>query len=252
MSDLAKAISLDPAITARVLKVVNSAFYGFPREIETITRAVSILGMQSIHDMVLATSVTSVFSKVSQNIMDMRLFWKNSVFCGLVARDLAKRCNLIDSERLFVEGLLRDIGHLVMYEKMPDQSQKAILRSQGESQPLFQIEREMMGFDFAQVGAFLMEEWNLPLNFQESIRFHTEPGNTKVYPLETGILHIAGIITDWAHTEIPITEWVSTISPEAWAATNLSDDCLNPAIEESDQQLNMALEMIYPSMQGAA
>ena len=63
MSDLAKAISIDPAMTARVLRVVNSAFYGFPREIETITRAVSILGMQSIHDMVLATSVTSVFSK---------------------------------------------------------------------------------------------------------------------------------------------------------------------------------------------
>ena len=184
--------------------------------------------------------------------MDMRLFWKKSVFCGLVARELAKRCNLVDSERLFVEGLLRDIGHLVMYEKMPDQSQKAIVRSQGESQPLFQIERELIGFDFAQVGALLMEEWNLPLNFQESIRFHTEPGNTEVYPLETGILHIAGIIADWSLSEVPITEWISYISPVAWAATNLSGDCLDSTIEESRQHLSLALEMIFPAMQGAA
>lgn len=252
MADVAKAISIDPAMTARVLKVVNSTFYGFPKKVETVGLAVSILGMQPIHDMVLATSVTSAFSRMSQEIMQMGVFWRNSVFCGLIARGLAKQCNIVDSERLFVEGLLRDLGHLVMYEKIPDLAQSAIIRAQRENQILFRIEREMIGFDFAQVGAFLMQEWNLPLNFQESIRFHTEPAKTAIFALEASILHIAGVLTDYSRSRASIENLASYMDPEARTTVNLSDDCLKPIIEEVEQELNSVVEMIYPAMQNAA
>ena len=130
MLDLAKAISIDPALTARVLKLVNSPFYGLSGKVEMVSRAVSILGMLPVHDLVLATSVTAAFSKMPQTIMDMKIFWRQSVWCGLLSRELGKQAGLLDSERLFVEGLLCDIGHLVMYVQIPGPAQVALLQHQ--------------------------------------------------------------------------------------------------------------------------
>jgi HD-like signal output (HDOD) protein len=126
MTDLSAAISIDPGMTTIVLKLVNSAFYGMPRKVETISRAVGILGMQPLHDLVLAVSVTKAFSGLSQQVMNMSIFWANSFFSGLAARELARKCFLVDSERMFVEGLLRDLGHLLIYQYIPEQAEQAM------------------------------------------------------------------------------------------------------------------------------
>jgi HD-like signal output (HDOD) protein len=120
MSDLVTVVAHDPSLTARLLKLANSAFFGFTTKIDTIDRAVNLLGAQQIHNLVLATTVADAFQKVTPNTISMDEFWSSSIHCGLLAQSLAKACGLVEFERFFVEGLLYDIGHLVLDQTLPE------------------------------------------------------------------------------------------------------------------------------------
>ena len=120
MADAAEVISLDPALSARVLRMANSAFYGFRSQVDTITRATNILGMQKIHDLVLAASVSKAFESISNELMDMDTFWYRSVHAGFLAQALGEGAGMRNTESLFVRGLLHDIGHLVLFSHYPD------------------------------------------------------------------------------------------------------------------------------------
>ena len=113
--DLAKVISADPAMTARVLKLINSAFWGFSGRIESVSRAVSLLGMIHVHDLVLATAVVEAFDRVRPEQMDVAKFWRGSMLRALAATALARRSKLMDLGRVFTEALLSDLGHMVIY-----------------------------------------------------------------------------------------------------------------------------------------
>ncbi|MCU0936439.1 MAG: HDOD domain-containing protein [Gammaproteobacteria bacterium] len=141
MADLAGAIVRDPALTARLLRIANSAVFGHSGRVETVTRAVTLLGSRPLLDLVLATSVTRAFAGVSPARMDVQTFWRRSVYCGVVARNLATRCNVLDVERLFVEGLLRDVGHLVLFDRLPEQADAALKRAAETGRPVAEVER---------------------------------------------------------------------------------------------------------------
>ncbi len=178
--------------------------------------------------------------------MDMETFWQQSVECGLMARELGKQADLLDSERLFVEGLLCDIGHLVMYERIPGPAQVALLESQKTGRPLFEIQRDIMGFDFAEVGACLLEEWNLPHNFQEALRVHTDLEAPTDYPLESGILHVAGCLTRNHTVDEAEPSWPSEVNPKVWDMTGLTEDCLTPVLESVRVQRDSVFSLVSP------
>ena len=144
-----EVIAADPGLTARLLRIANSAYFGFTARIETASRAVTILGTQQVHDLLLATSLANAFSDTDSDVLDMHAFWHDSVRCALAARLIAARCNVLDSERLFVEGLLHDIGHLVMFDKLPALTHEAMVQARHEGTPLHEVERELLGFDYS-------------------------------------------------------------------------------------------------------
>ena len=252
MADVANLIAHDPGLTARLLRMVNSAFFGFAAKIETVSRAVGLLGTQQIHDLALATSVTRAFSHIPPGVMNMEFFWRNSVYCGVTSRLIASHCNVLDTERLFVAGLLRDIGHLIMYLKVPGSAQQASLRAKQEHLPLHQVERELIGCDYAQVGGELMRAWQLPASLQESLQFHLEPGKAQDFVLETSIIHIASVITEAAAAvETPELQTLH-IDPVALQIAALSEDNLQPIKHEADRQVGEALSLIVPDMRKAS
>ena len=115
MNDLANALKIDPAISARVLKIVNSPLYGFPK--------------QAVRDLVTATTIGRRFCGMTTEIMDLSAYWRKSTLCALMAAKIAKACGIRDSERFFIEGLLRDIGHLILYQTIPQRAQAALIEA---------------------------------------------------------------------------------------------------------------------------
>ncbi len=245
--ELAEIIAQDPALTLQLLRIANSAFFGFAAKISTVSRAVNLLGTQQVHDLALAASVAKTFESISPAVMDVQRFWHNSVHCGIVARMLAVRCNVLDSERLFVEGLLHDIGHMVLYDRLPELTGAALRRARETGRTLFQVEREVLGFDYAQVGAMLMREWQLPQSLQDSVHYHPEPAKAQAYPLETSLLHVASQFTVAVSSGLDAEQWSASVDAFAWRTTGLSEEVYSMLCEEAEERTAETVALFFPN-----
>jgi len=250
-SDIGEIIAEDPALTVRLLKIVNSAFYGFPSRIDTISRAITIIGTLELTDLILGSSAVQVFSKLPNQLINMEKFWEHSLYSGVVARILARYLRAPNTERCFVMGLLHDIGSLVLYRTQPEGSRRALEMAIEKVIPLDMAEREVFGFDHSEVGAELMRAWNLPESFVEIALHHHHPSAAERYRLETATIHLSDVITGMAHGTASGTQQVPNLEPGAWELTGLSVDIMEPVIGEADAQFEEARAAILPSNQAA-
>ncbi|NTV96027.1 MAG: HDOD domain-containing protein [Thiobacillus sp.] len=220
--DLANVVSADAAITARLLHVVNSVYYGLMSRVETVSRAVSVLGMQQVHDIVLASSVSAMFKGMSPANMNMTRFWSNSVMRALIARTGAEMVRAGELERFFVAGLLSDLGHLVMYEIEPKLAELAQMQAEEGDRPLHVIERELMGCDYADVGAALVEKWNLPPRLVAAIAGQIDPVNAEeLYRRDAAMLHIARVMTDAMERKMESDAIAQLFDDSIWSLSGL-------------------------------
>ncbi len=194
IEDVAFIVNQDPHSAARLLKMVNSSFFGFATEINTVTRAITITGLTQLHDLILATSAVRAFKGIASELINMKDFWLHSIFCAAMARILARKSNVIDSERLFVCGLLHDLGHLVIYAKCPALAGTVLVRAKQENRPIVVLEKEVLGFDYAEVGGELLKSWKLPASLYQTVANHVHLKSEGQFSLDSAIIHIANIL----------------------------------------------------------
>ena len=246
MDDLANALKIDPAISARLLKIVNSPLYGFPKQIDSISRAVNLIGMQSINDLVAATTLGRTFTGMTANLMDLPAFWRKSVLCALLAGKIAKASGIEESERFFIEGLLRDIGHLVLYQTIPQRAQSALVEAGYLGSPLAEVEQSNIGCDFTEVGAELVHFWNMPNQIEQAIRHQLSPNEAGEFTLHASIVHLAGAVADHAELELVQACQPPAFDPFALACTKFVADEHQALLKEAQEQLQDTLAFIYP------
>ncbi len=251
MDDLADALKIDPAISARLLKIVNSPFYGFPKQIDTITRAVNLIGMQAVSDLVTATTVGRTFTGMTSEIMDLSAYWRKSVLSALMAGGIAKACSIEDSERFFIEGLLRDIGHLVLYQTVPQRAQSALIESGNLNTPLAEVEQSSIGCDYAEVGAELIRFWGMPVQIEQAIRYQLTPNQAGEYALHASIVHLAGVIADHHESTKPQASYTLSFNPYAIQTTQFKDTTWPPLLKEAEAQLEETLALFNPMAMAA-
>jgi len=233
-TDVANVISKDVGLTARLLRVVNSAFYGFPGKIETVSRATAIVGTNELCELALATAVMSVFDHSLRDMVNMSQFWLHSLFCGSVARMLGKLRGEANSERYFVMGLLHDIGRLVMFSEAPKLSRDVLEEAAKSGRPVYEVERAMFGFTHAAVGRELLAGWNLPVTYQEAVSHHHVPLASRELTPDIAIAHVAEVIANAMRVGRSGDSVVPPVSIEAWEQLNLSTDVLRGVIEDAE------------------
>jgi putative nucleotidyltransferase with HDIG domain len=174
--DLNQVISMDQALTFKVLRLANSAYYGFPKEITNITQSVTILGFNTIRNLALSVSVHKMlFADREKGLFSYREFWKHGVAVGVCARILARRVGYKSEENAFTAGLLHDIGKSLLDKVDHEGFMQAIEKSRESSRPLWDTERELFGLDHAALGGRLAEIWNLPQELRHAISMQHEP-----------------------------------------------------------------------------
>ena len=249
--DLANAIKFDPAISARLLRIVNSPLYGFAKQIDTITRAVNILGMLAVNDLVTATTIGRTFSGMTMQLMDMPMFWRKSVLCAVLAAKIGKSCGIEDSERFFIEGLLRDIGHLVLYQTVPQRAQSALVEAGYLGAVLAEVEQSNIGCDFAEVGAELIQSWGMPAQIEQAVRYQLRPSEAGEYALHASIVHLAGAVADHEELDPNRRQAMVPFATHAVTTTQFVQANLPVVLAEARAQLHDTLTLIYPHAMAA-
>ncbi|ANQ84585.1 HDOD domain-containing protein [Azoarcus olearius] len=246
--EVARLVSADPALTARLLRLVNSALYGYGGQVDTVGRAVQILGLQQVHDLVLAMSISSVFAGIRPEHMDMSRFWRGSVMCGLAARNIGRGCGQPTADRLFVIGLLADLGHLVMYQTVPTLALEAERRADAGHEPLHEAERRIVGCDYAELGATLMAHWRLPPCFAEVIGAQILPRLGGEYAFDAAIVHVASNIVLADRKGEPSDAAAARIDPTVWAQLEMSPDSLSRVREDAELNLAAYVAAFFPNL----
>ncbi len=244
LTKVSLVISQDPAITLRLLRLVNSSFYGLRSKVETVERATTLLGADQVHDLVLTTSVAQSFKGMVTEVMDMDKFWRRSVSCAIIARLLAYATKGCNGERLFVAGLLHDIGHLVMYKSLPKICLEAIRTAKENEEPSYKTERYFIGFDYAKVGSFIMQEWGLPRSLWETTQYHIEPHAAEKYHLETSVVHLASLLSSSDDSTL-FNEGPLEVDPFAWNETGLEHEQCLDIKKDADSEINAVMNLIF-------
>ncbi|MCU7843228.1 MAG: HDOD domain-containing protein [Candidatus Thiodiazotropha sp. (ex Monitilora ramsayi)] len=238
---LAEIISHDVDISARLLKLVNSPFYGMRSKIDTISRAVTIAGTNELRNLVLATTAVRSFTGIPEELINMDDFWRHAVTTGVMSQMLAQHCNALHSERLFVAGMLHDVGRLAIYLTIPEKAKRVLEVTGGDDWILAETENQIIGFNHMDVGAALMRSWNLPENLISVAKYHHCPQEATDTELDVALVHIALAIARGEMAGFAVDEMLWAIEPSAWEMTGLSPETIAPFV---DDMLAKALDVM--------
>ncbi|HMI31968.1 MAG TPA: HDOD domain-containing protein [Candidatus Limnocylindrales bacterium] len=235
--EIGAVIALDPALTARTLKLANSDFYGFPRKVGTVELAVVVLGADTIRDLVLGAAVFQTLDPTWKTLTGL---WSHSLACGVAARALADRCRYRLDAEAFAAGMLHDIGKVVLRQTFPERYEAAValVREQGIS--MVEAERGVLGSDHAEVGGWLAERWGLPGDLVEAIAYHHRPEQARLNPELTSIVHIADSLAGRTGNPWPLEAKNGPVSQFAW-------EC----VEAGEIEREALLEDLVPFIQRA-
>lgn len=234
---IAEVVGKDSSLTAKLLKLVNSAFYGFPSKVDSISRAVALLGTKELTSLALGISVIGVFDGIPENVLNMEGFWRHSISCGVYSSLISSNSTGGTDERFFVAGLLHDIGRLLMIKCMPERCLESVALSRHEGIPLFQAEQRLLGFDHARVGGILCKEWRMPATLEQMVRYHHDPSNSK-HVQDAAAVHLANLLAIAAGTGSSGEGVFPPLRPRAWDRLKLCPGDLFPIVQQAQRQIN--------------
>ncbi|NOY65891.1 MAG: HDOD domain-containing protein [Gammaproteobacteria bacterium] len=251
VADIAYVIESDIGLTTRLLEIVNSPYYSFPSDVGSISRAVAIIGTKDLRDLVLTTTTIDLFANMQSKQENLRQLWRHSIYCAVISRILAESLNKLNTERLFVSGLLHDIGLMILYQGIPETTHHAIMQANKTGETLASIEKTILGYTHTDVGYQLATKWNLPDNIIEAIRFHHTPEKASDFPVETAIIHIANILTDMIDDENNLSLHQHQIDSDIWNISGLNTEVIDQVLKDAPQQLNEIYTLLFPKEQAA-
>ncbi len=208
-SAFAEKLTTDPGLSARVLRLANSAFYG-QRNVENVEQAVIIIGENDLVSLVISTEVINAFQAANHKL-DMRTFWQQNIFTAISAKIIARRLQQ-DKGRLFTIGLLRCVGQLLIHQGLPTAAEHiSKLSKANPDKPLHHIETEVLKYNHAEISAHLLAHWQLPSTITQAIRYYLQPDTApEDCQLEAAIVYLAHLHTQ-THFECElIPDWIDS------------------------------------------
>lgn len=243
-SEIGAIISKDSALCARLLRIVNSSFFGFASKVETITHAVTIVGMVQLRDLALATAIVNNFDGLPKNAVNMKSFWRHSISVGLAGRVIGIYLKESNPERFYVLGLLHDLGRLLLYLTVPEDMGR-VLQLNAEGGLLHEAENKVLGWDHAEVGGALLRKWNLPAQLVEGVQYHHNPSSAPNFSVEAAITHVADIVAQTLELGSSGELYVPPMDSKAWDALGLSSSMLPSVVTQVNCQADELAEIFF-------
>jgi putative nucleotidyltransferase with HDIG domain len=241
IQEMARIVSSDQVLSARILRLANSPSYGFYR-VSTITNAMILLGVNVVKSLAIASSIFAVMEKDNVGL------WEHSLGVGVAANLIARKLGLPECEEIATAGLLHDIGKVIIRIKCSE-AEKDILKLVNEQQIfIMEAERKIIDTDHAEVGGWLSKSWFLPDKLSEPIAFHHDVAKSQNYRIKTAVVHIADILIKASGFGNSGDSFVPPIQKIAWDLLKLNEQLLTELVNEVEDKLvevkNFSLEMM--------
>lgn len=225
-------LSSEPSIASKILGIANSAYYGFPERISTLSHAVVVLGFNTVRNIVLTSGIMRALNKFAREARyDHFRFWKHSVACGAASKVIASRLGGTRVEEYFIFGLLHDIGKLVIQGGRPGEARRVAELVAGGKKTL-DAERIVLGTTHAEIGGALLARWRLPAVFDDAVRHHHAPALAREDPKAAAVVHVADVLVHALLLSGSEGESLPSLSAEAWAIVRLFPETLPGIFQE--------------------
>ncbi len=207
MADIANLVSRDVALSTKILKVSNSAFYSFPQQIGSIQQAVSILGTNAVRSLVLSFSFLNVRKGSHQNSFDFKKFWEYSLASAVASKMLADKVNGCDPEEVFVSGLLQNLGELIFARTFPEEYEQVLNSESASGDDRLAIEESIIGLNHCRIGFEVAKQWGFPQSLLSTLRYHHTPerydGDDKNIQATIKAVYLSDLLTNILFSEKP-------------------------------------------------
>jgi putative nucleotidyltransferase with HDIG domain len=238
LDQIGRFISNDPALTTKVLKMVNSAIYGFPGRISSISHAIMLLGLNVVKGLLLGVSVFEIMEKMMSGL------WAHSLGCAIAAREIANKLSLKDPEEVAVAGLLHDIGKVIMILEYQKEYEEAIKKAAAAEFLIYDMEKTFFTEAHTTVGMWLAGKWNFPRNLVEVIAYHHAPQMSKLAVKETAIIHLSDILVRARGIGFAGDHFLPPVNPAAFETLGLSDNDVKDVLVKIEETYQVSDDMV--------
>jgi putative nucleotidyltransferase with HDIG domain len=238
LTEVASFVQSDPALTFRILKMVNSAVYGFPGRIASVSHAIMLLGLNVVKGLLLGISVFELMQKAMTGL------YEHSMGCAAAARIIAQKKGLREPEEAYVAGLLHDIGKVVMALEFTKAYEGALAFAETENISITQAEKKFFADNHPVLGGVLSEKWRFPKKLTEAILYHHQPRSAVLFPLETAIVHLADILTKARGLGFSGDQIVPIVDDAAFDRLELSEQDISDVFQELEGSIEATQEVL--------
>jgi putative nucleotidyltransferase with HDIG domain len=240
-SEMARVVSSDQVLSAKVLRLVNSAFYGFPGRVSTVSNALILLGVNVVKSLAITSSIFDIMEK---NVVGL---WEHSMGTAVAANALSKTLKIPDAEETSTAALLHDIGKVIIKIKLEKDFDQLTMLMDEKGYSMLEAERELLATDHAEIGGWLAGSWLLPEKLIEPIAFHHQVEKSSAHQMKTAVVHVADVLIKASGFGFSGDHLVPRIQPVAWKKLGLTETLLEAIIEEVEDKLvevkNFSLEI---------
>ncbi len=240
LADIGKLISVDPSLSAKILKLANSALFRFPSQIETVSKALNVIGGEAAYNISIAETANVAFKTFNSSAIDFASYWQKAVMCGVIAKSIAQQKQSRGSERFFVLGILQGLSELIVASKHVE----AYTKFQNDHELIMPLakQRKHFGFTFPECSGFIIKEWNLPESLVQPLQSLVHP-SSKIMNLDESILYLAIAICacEGEHMEI---ENLPLLNLQVLETIGLSDEDYDMIIKYSRSETSKIANLI--------
>jgi len=239
--DIGELISADPSLTAKVLRLANSSLFRFPSQIESVAKAVSVIGGEALYNLVIAETASTAFKRFNTDALKIDKHWYGSVYCGMVAKSVAMRLNVRGAERFFVMGILQNLSELVVAKREPKRYQSYLEADKKDLPHINQLNQ--FGFTFAQCSGIILEHWQLPMGLYYPVTFMNDE-EKHVSEVDICVLALANRITVSQLDKESYAD-IELFTPEIANTLNLDMEVISNSIEYAELETAKIVSLIH-------
>ena len=239
--EMARVVSADQVLSAKVLRLVNSAFYGFPGRVSTVSNALILLGVNVVKSLAITSSIFEIMEK---NVVGL---WEHSMGVAVAANTISKALKLPDAEETATAALLHDIGKVIIKIKLQQNFSQLSTLVDGKGYTMQEAEQNLLETDHAEIGGWLARSWLLPEKLIEPVAFHHQVEKSTAHQTKTAVVHLADVLIKASGFGFSGDRLVPRIQPVAWIKLGMTDALLEAIIIEIEDKLvdvkNFSLEI---------